>query len=139
MTTPPGVWPTLRAHDAAALIGFLVDVFGFVEVARYGHGGSVEHAELAWPEGGGVMLGSARDAPDDVWALTPGTAGTYVYTADPAAVQDRAVAAGASILRPLQGTDYGAQEFSACDPEGNRWSFGTYRGAAAENAAGPPG
>ena len=25
-------------------------------------------------------------------------------------------------------TDYGSRDFSARDPEGNRWSFGTYRG-----------
>jgi len=25
-------------------------------------------------------------------------------------------------------TDYGSHDFAARDPEGNRWSFGTYRG-----------
>ncbi len=25
-------------------------------------------------------------------------------------------------------TDYGSRDFAARDPEGNRWSFGTYRG-----------
>lgn len=25
-------------------------------------------------------------------------------------------------------TDYGSRDFAAQDPEGNRWSFGTYRG-----------
>jgi len=28
----------------------------------------------------------------------------------------------------LNDTDYGSREFSVRDPEGNLWSFGTYRG-----------
>jgi uncharacterized glyoxalase superfamily protein PhnB len=43
-------------------------------------------------------------------------------------VHARAVAAGAEITDPLHGTDYGSRDFAARDPEGNRWSFGTYRG-----------
>ena len=40
----------------------------------------------------------------------------------------RASAAGAEILDPPHDTDYGSRDFAARDPEGNRWSFGTYRG-----------
>ena len=28
----------------------------------------------------------------------------------------------------LHDTDYGSRDFAVRDPEGNRWSFGTYRG-----------
>jgi uncharacterized glyoxalase superfamily protein PhnB len=127
---PPTVWPTLRARDARGLIRFLVEAFGFEEVVTYGDqpdgsGDTVVHAELAWPLGGGVMLGSARD---DDWALRPGTAGCYVVTDQPDALHDRAVAAGAEITTPLHDTDYGSRDFAARDPEGNRWSFGTYPG-----------
>ena len=66
-TPPPQVWPTLRANDARGLIRFLVDVVGFEETAVYGEGDVVHHAELSWPPGGGVMLGSAR--PDDGHAV----------------------------------------------------------------------
>jgi uncharacterized glyoxalase superfamily protein PhnB len=126
---PPQVWPTLRARDARALIDFLAGAFGFEEVAAYPDGqGGIAHAQLAWPAGGGVMLGSVRDDPDDVWAVPPGSFGCYVVTADPDAVHARAVAAGARIARALAGTDYGSREFIALDPEGNRWSFGTYQG-----------
>jgi uncharacterized glyoxalase superfamily protein PhnB len=137
MTTPdappPTVWPTLRARDARGLIRFLVDAFGFEEVVTYGDqpdgtGDVVVHAELGWPLGGGVMLGSARDGDDDPWALTPGTAGCYVVTDDPDALHGRAVAAGAEVVQPLHDTDYGSRDFTARDPEGNLWSFGTYRG-----------
>jgi uncharacterized glyoxalase superfamily protein PhnB len=128
-TTPaPQVWPTLRASDARKLIAFLVEAFGFVEVAVHGEGDRVDHAELAWPPGGAIMLGSARDEPGDVWALRPGTAGMYAVTDDPDALYARAVAAGAEVLRELTDTDYGSREFAVRDIEGNHWSFGTYRG-----------
>jgi uncharacterized glyoxalase superfamily protein PhnB len=137
MTTPdappPTVWPTLRARDARGLIRFLVDAFGFEEVVTYGDqpdgsGDVVVHAQLAWPLGGGIMLGSARGGEDDHWALTPGSAGCYVVTDDPDALHDRAVAAGAEVFQGLHDTDYGSRDFAVRDPEGNRWSFGTYRG-----------
>ncbi|MGW3272612.1 VOC family protein [Streptomyces kronopolitis] len=129
-TTPaPQVWPTLRARDARALIRFLVDAFGFEETAVIpGECGRIEHAQLSWPEGGGIMLGSVRDEPDDHWPLRPGTFGAYVVTDHPDELYARATAAGAEITDEPAVTDYGSRGFGARDPEGNRWSFGTYRG-----------
>jgi uncharacterized glyoxalase superfamily protein PhnB len=134
-TPEPQVWPTLRAHDARALIKFLVDAFGFEETVVYGDGDRVEHAQLSWPPGGGIMLGSVRegdtDAHGQVEASTPtrpGTFGAYVVTDDVDAVYQRAKAAGAEIIAEPHDTDYGSHDFAARDPEGNRWSFGTYRG-----------
>jgi uncharacterized glyoxalase superfamily protein PhnB len=126
----PQVWPTLRARDARALIRFLVDAFGFEETVVYGDGDRVGHAELAWPLGGGIMLGSVPDAAaDDSWPLPPGSFGAYVVTDAPDALFARAVAAGAKVLTGLHDTDYGSRDFAVRDPEGNRWSFGTYPGA----------
>ncbi len=122
---PPQVWPTLRARDARALIRFLVDVVGFDETAVYGEGDDVHHAQLSWPPGGGIMLGSARD---DAWALQPGTFGAYVVAENIDALYERVTAAGADIIRKPEDTDYGSREFALKDPEGNLWSFGTYRG-----------
>ena len=127
---PPQVWPTLRATDARALIHFLVDAFGFEETVVYGEGDRVEHAQLDWPEGDGVMISSGNRGEDDPWALEPGKSGCYVVTDQPDKVHERAVAAGAEITRRPFDTDYGLRDFAARDPEGNRWSFGTYRGAA---------
>jgi uncharacterized glyoxalase superfamily protein PhnB len=122
------VWPTLRATDARALIRFLVDAFGFEEVVVHGDGDRVDHAQLAWPLGGGIMLGSARTDEGDAWRLQPGTFGAYVVADDIDARHDRAAAAGAEILKEPYDTDYGSRDFLARDPEGNLWSFGTYRG-----------
>ncbi|WP_432824901.1 VOC family protein [Dactylosporangium sp. CA-092794] len=126
-TPPPQVWPTLRATDARALIRFLVDAFGLREIAVYGDGDVVEHAQLAWPEGGGIMLGSVRDD-GSPWQLRPGGFGCYVVCSAPDALYRRATAAGATIIQEMNETDYGSRGFAARDPEGNLWSFGTYRG-----------
>jgi uncharacterized glyoxalase superfamily protein PhnB len=125
---PPAVWPTLRARDARGLIRFLVDVLGFEETVVYGEDDVVHHAQLDWPEGGGVMLGSIRDTPDDPWPVPPGTAGCYVVTSQVDAIYERARGAGAEILAEPHDTDYGSHDFAVRDPEGNRWSFGTYAG-----------
>jgi uncharacterized glyoxalase superfamily protein PhnB len=127
-TPPPQVWPTLRARDARSLIRFLVDAFGFEETVVYGEGDKVAHAQLSWPLGGGIMLGSAREDPDDQWPLRPGTFGAYVVADDIEALHERASKAGAEILKAPYDTDYGSRDFMARDPEGNLWSFGTYRG-----------
>ncbi len=121
----PQVWPTLRARDARALIRFLVDVVGFEETAVYGEGDTVHHAELSWPLGGGIMLGSMRD---DRWALEAGTFGAYVVADDIDGLYERVTTGGAEILDKPHDTDYGSRDFAIRDPEGNRWSFGTYRG-----------
>jgi len=127
-TPAPQVWPCLRATDAHALIRFLVDVFGFVEVAVHGEGDVVAHAELSWPEGGGVMLGSDRPGPPRPGSWGPGSSCCYVVSDRVDELHERAVAAGARILVPLTDTDYGSRDFTAADPEGNQWAFGTYRG-----------
>lgn len=128
-TTPaPQVWPTLRATDAHALIRFLVDVVGFEETVVYGEGVVVHHAQLSWPLGGGIMLGSASNELDDPWPIQLGTFGAYVVIDDPEALFERVRAGGAEITDELHDTDYGSRDFAIRDPEGNRWSFGTYRG-----------
>jgi uncharacterized glyoxalase superfamily protein PhnB len=128
---PATVWPTVNYLDARAAIRFLVDVLGFVERAAYTEGSDesvIVHAELRWPEGGGVMLGTAN-RPDSVFSQMPvGASSVYVVTDDPASVHARAVAAGTELVRDLAETDYGSLDVSVRDPEGNIWSFGTYRG-----------
>jgi uncharacterized glyoxalase superfamily protein PhnB len=133
MTTPatpaPQVWPSLRARDARALIRFLVDAFGFEATVVYGEGDRVDHAQLDWPPGGGIMLGSARESDGDLaGATSPGTFWAYVVTDEPDALCERAKAAGAEITSAPHDTDYGSRDFAVRDLEGNRWSFGTYRG-----------
>src|SRR5579863_2718921 len=120
-TPEPQVWPTLRARDARGLIKFLVDAFGFEETVVYGDGDRVDHAQLSWPAGGGVMLGSVRADDEDATGqgsmpTRPGTFGAYVVTDDVDGVYARARAAGAEIIAEPHDTDYGSHDFAARDP-----------------------
>jgi uncharacterized glyoxalase superfamily protein PhnB len=94
-----------------------------------GDGGDVVHAELRWSEGGGVMLGSTKFTEGTHAAIKPGVNAVYVVTDDVDGVYARVRAAGAQIADELQDTDYGSHTFTTRDPEGNFWTFGTYRGA----------
>lgn len=123
----PDVWATFQAHDAPALIDFLVDTLGFLRTAVYEDGDRVAHAQLDWPEGGGVMLGS-YDPKAAEWCLTPGTFGAYVVTDHVDELYRRLTAAGVKVIREIEDQPYGSREFAIADPEGNKWSFGTYRG-----------
>ena len=124
------VWPVLNYRDARAASAFLVEAFGFVEtlVVPGESDDVVVHGELRWPEGGGVMFGTAGRDDSEFSRLPTSCASVYVVTADPRGVYERAVAAGAKIVRELRDEDYGSTGFSARDPEDNIWSFGTYRG-----------
>ena len=128
---PKDVWACVNYVDARAAIRFLVEGLGFVSTATYtdpDDESSVVHAELRWPEGGGIMLGTANRE-DSEFSRTPtGVASVYVVTDDPHPILDRAVAAGATVMRGMHDEDYGSTGFSVRDPEGNIWSFGTYRG-----------
>jgi uncharacterized glyoxalase superfamily protein PhnB len=124
------IWPCLNYRDAPGAIRFLVDVVGFHETAVHtsDDGRHVQHAELTWPEGGGVMLGSAKEDGTPFEQLPTGASGLYVVTARPDEVHQRVLAAGAEVVSPLQDKEHGGRDFTIRDPEGNLWSFGTYRG-----------
>ncbi|WP_375478857.1 VOC family protein [uncultured Jatrophihabitans sp.] len=129
-STDHNIWAGLTCEDALAMRGWLVEL-GFVEgVLVPGAGdGEVQHSEMLWPEGGRVMISSTRDA-DDAFGVAPGGASLYVVVDDPDAVLVRAQRLGAQLIRAMEDTDYGSRGFSIKDPEGNRWSFGTYAGEA---------
>ena len=124
------IFPTLRYQDAPAAIDWLGRAFGFEpRMVVDGEGGIVAHAELTVGEAM-IMLGSIRPpVPGEYSAIAPppGTGAMYVVVDAIDAHHDRAVAAGAEVVHPLQDTDYGSREYSARDPEGNVWSFGTYQ------------
>jgi uncharacterized glyoxalase superfamily protein PhnB len=120
--------PVLRYKDCPAAIEWLVNAFGFERKSVHeGEGGTIDHAELAHGDGI-VMLGSDRGS-DDRFATGPSL--IYAVVEDPDAHHDRAKAAGAEIWMELTDQDYGSREYAAKDPEGNVWSFGTYRPGAA--------
>ncbi|MCB0978887.1 MAG: glyoxalase [Acidimicrobiales bacterium] len=121
-----GLWQTIRCRDADAVIAWLTAI-GFTEHAVYRDEKDeslIVHAELLWPGGGGVMLGSMRDSGE--WKRDPGSAGTYLVTEDPDGVYAKALAAGAEGVQEPRDEDYGGRGAAVRDLEGNLWSFGSY-------------
>ena len=125
--------PFLRYADASAAIDWLSTAFGFEcnQVDR-GENGAIGHAELRF-EDGMIMLGSAGEndfgmkTAREVGAVTQGV--YLIVDAGIDAQYERARAAGAEVVQELHETDYGSRDYVVRDPEGNVWSFGTYRPA----------
>ncbi len=119
-------WQSFAFRDADAMIRWL-GAIGFAEHATYRSEDDpavVVHAEWVWPGGGGIMFGSLRD---DGVVRNAGGSATYLVSDDPDAVFDRAVAAGATVVRAMEDQEYGGRGGSVEDPEGNHWSFGSYQ------------
>ncbi len=129
---PPKIYPCLAYNDPARAMAFLSSAFGFSQLLEVpGVDGTIIHAEMSYgPEV--IMLGLAK--PELGWVsprdLPPLNATVCVTVPDVEAHYERANAAGATIVRPLRTTPYGAREYSATDPEGHQWHFGTYRPVA---------
>jgi uncharacterized glyoxalase superfamily protein PhnB len=122
--------PFLEYEDARAALDWLGKAYGFEQTALHeSPDGKVAHAEMRYGEGM-VMIGAAWE---NNWGMrTPRqlggvNQGVYVIVDDIDEHHERARAAGAEIVRPLEDTDYGSREYMSRDPEGNIWSFGTYR------------
>jgi uncharacterized glyoxalase superfamily protein PhnB len=131
----PTIYPSMRYRDAKAAIEFLKNAFGFAERVVYADDdGVIHHAELSYGPSI-LMLGSDRD--DPLYGNRAGLGWVYVAVEDADAHCERARKAGAEIVADLHDTDYGSRDYSARDPEGNLWNFGTYRPAVetAEPAA----
>ena len=136
MPVRPAIIPCLRYDDAPAAILFLCDAFGFLPNLIHTDEEDqqiVHHAQLLL-DGNMIMLGSTRDDDSDErlgWT-SPGEAGgvpmtIYVVLDDIDAHHAAAVAAGADIIDPPHDNDgFPGRGYSARDPEGQVWSFGTY-------------
>ena len=129
--------PFIGYEDSTAAIEWLGTAFGFVENAseRHEEDSVVTHAELDL-EGATVYLSTpagyasprrirgeselARRAYDNAWVID----GYFVEVNDVEAHHDRAVAAGATILREPEEPGIGFRIYTAEDPEGHRWMFG---------------
>ncbi len=129
--------PFIGYEDAAGAIDWLGRAFGFVEdrSARHEEEGVITHAELDL-EGATVYLSTPRDyasprrlrdeseaarrAYDNPWVID----GHFVEVGDVEKHHERAVAAGATILREPEEPGIGYRIYTAEDPEGHRWMFG---------------
>ena len=113
---PPNAFPFTRFADADAALEWLSRAFGFEEVETVRDDeGAIQHAEVSL--GPGIVMFGPGDPASQV----------YVAVEDADAHYQRAKAAGAEIVREIEDTFYGSREYTARDPDGHVWSFGTYR------------
>jgi PhnB protein len=125
------VTPYLSIKGAAAAIEFYKKAFGAtVEVFMGMPDGRVGHAELQIGDSR-IML--ADEMPDmaDAVAQSPATLGgtTFglnVYLPDVDAQFQRAVAAGATVKRPVKTQFYGDRSGTIVDPYGHVWTLSTH-------------
>jgi uncharacterized glyoxalase superfamily protein PhnB len=121
---PQTVFPCITFRDAAASIEFLERALGAEKLAAYADDeGRINHAEIRIGESV-VMCGDERAGSK---ATPPGVSVVYVVVADADAAYERARAAGAEVTEPVD-QDYGSRDITVTDPDGNRWSLGTYAG-----------
>ena len=120
------IYPVLKYHDAPAAIEFLERAFGFERrQVHEGDGGAIVHAELSF---GDQVLGlSSTGVGNPIFEQGAGRTTVYVAVDEVDPLHDRAQAAGAEIVMAPEDQEYGSRDFAARDPEGNIWSFGTYR------------
>ncbi|WP_088184894.1 VOC family protein [Sphingobium sp. Z007] len=130
------VIPCLRYADAPAAIDFLCAAFGFTRHAVHADDSDstiIHHAQLVLGEGM-VMLGSVKDMEDEslyTWSTVRELGGTtacvYIVVSDPDAHCLHARNEGAVVVQEPQDNDgYPGRGYTALDPEGNVWSFGSY-------------
>lgn len=120
--------PYLIVKGAADAIEFYKNVFGAAELMRVpGPGGSVMHAEIKI---GDSIIMLADEFPE-MDALSPKTIGgspviLMLYLPNVDEVFQRAIAAGAKELRPLQNQFYGDRSGTVEDPFGHKWTISTH-------------
>ncbi|GAA5156264.1 VOC family protein [Nocardioides marinquilinus] len=122
-------WQSIAFRDVEAMSTWL-QAIGFREHALHRDETDpsvVVHGEWVWDGGAGVMGGTHRGEGSTI--TPPGQAACYLVTPDPDALFERAVAAGATVDRPMVDQPYGGRGGSVRDPEGNHWSFGDYQPA----------
>ena len=123
------VTPYLILSGASDAIAFYKRALGAEEVMRLGGpGGKIGHAE--------IKIGNSRimlaDEHPELQALSPRTVGgspvsIHLYVENADAAVERAVAAGAKLVRPVADQFYGDRVGGIEDPFGYRWFIATHK------------
>ncbi len=124
------ITPYLIIKGAAQAIEYYKKVFGATETVRMnGPDGKVGHAELKIGDSR-IMLADENPSMGQghVSAASIGSSpvSLYLYIPDVDQVFERAVAAGAKILKPVQDQFYGDRSGFIQDPFGHLWGVATH-------------
>jgi PhnB protein len=123
------ITPYLIFNGASDAIAFYKKALGAEEIMRMAApGGRVGHAEL--------QIGDSRimlaDEHPELQALSPKTIGgspvtLHLYVENVDAAVERAIAAGATLVRPVADQFYGDRTGGIADPFGYRWFIATHK------------
>jgi PhnB protein len=122
------VTPYLIVHDAKAAIAFYSRAFGATERMRFEDpSGRIGHAEI---EIGDSVVMLADEHPE-MGIRSPRTIGgtatsILLYVENVDAMTERAIAAGAKVVRPLADQFYGDRSATITDPFGHLWTIATH-------------
>jgi PhnB protein len=116
--------PELSVRRSSAAVEFYKAAFGAVEIYRVENGEGEVVSQLSVD---GAEFWVSEEAPAN-GNLSPESAGggtvrMLLRTADPDAAVDRAVAAGATVLRPVA-DEHGWRLGEIADPYGHHWEIG---------------
>jgi PhnB protein len=123
------ITPYLMVRNAAAAIEFYKKAFNAVELMRFpGPGGKIMHAEVKIGDSP-VMLADEMPEEGHVGPQTLGGVGVsmMLYVEDVDTRFAQAIAAGATIKRPVEDQFYGDRTGTLVDPFGHVWSIGTHK------------
>lgn len=114
--------PSLIVRGAAQAIEFYARAFGAKEDYRLEMGDRIGHAELSID---GITIMLADEFPELGFTAPSGNCPVtlVIYVADVDAVAQRALAAGATLEKPVTDELYGDRVAAVRDPFGHRWHF----------------
>jgi len=121
------ITPYLVVNDAKAAIEFYKEAFGAKEILRLPMGPRIGHAEMVvgnsrfmladeFPERNAFSAKHFQGSPINL----------LLYVEDVDAVAQGAVAAGATVVRPVENQFYGDRTGVFLDPFGFQWSIATH-------------
>ena len=121
------VTPYIVVDGAEDAIRFYVAAFGATEVLRLSMGDKIGHAEIKIRDSH-VMLSDEWPDMDIRGPKSRGgaTSSLMIYVEDADAAFARAVAAGATVERPVEDQFYGDRNGAIVDPFGHRWTISTH-------------
>jgi PhnB protein len=119
------ITPVLTVSDGAAAVDFYIRAFGATEVSRNTNAPGQIVAELTIDEARFLVV----DETPSAFNVSPETLGgtsvrINLQVADPDAVAERAVAAGATVVFPIADQPYGLRQGRVADPFGHHWLIG---------------
>jgi uncharacterized glyoxalase superfamily protein PhnB len=125
-TTTAIAIPALRISSRATLHFYEAAFGAHVHFVTPDTGDGVDHAEVSI---GGALFMCGTGQEGGVDQPLGGSSVYWVLQAGPEvdALHQQAIAAGATDERAPYDADYGGRHCTVRDPDGNLWSFGTYR------------